>query len=113
MIPVTGQEVRGLEVALDQFQIGLDQPQPRSFFALWRCNQKAQISPNNALGDAQRGPNADKIRAKYPASGGGSPFHAHGRKPEAPVSPSGALGAIIDTYHAGMKQLPPRGLCPG
>ncbi len=47
MILVAGQKNWGLEVALGPFQIGLDQPQPRSF-ALLGCNQKAQTSPNRS-----------------------------------------------------------------
>jgi hypothetical protein len=35
------------------------------------------------------------------------------RGPEASATPSGTLGATLHTYHVGLKQQPPRRLCPG
>jgi hypothetical protein len=35
------------------------------------------------------------------------------RSPEASVSPSGSLGTALHTYQVGLKQPPPRRLCPG
>ena len=94
MIPVAGQETLG-QVALGSFQIGLEQPQPRSF-ALLRCNQKAQTSPNRGtLPHLWCG-----INNTYPP-------------PKASATPFGALKTTVLTYQVSLKQQPPRRLCPG
>ncbi len=65
------------------------------------------------LGDAQRGPKVAKIRANYPVFREGSIRRAHRRTPEESDTPARALGTTIHTYHVGLKQPPPRRLCPG